>query len=261
MLEFKSVSLYYFSGTGNTLIVAKETQAFLKQRGYEVTLTEMSASAFKAHDQMTLIGLIFPVAIQSTYPNVWSFVENLPKSNGQAVFMIDTMEAFSGGVVGPMKKVLTQKGYNCIGACELKMATSMQTSEKKVTEGIKKYDQALQDLPLFLEQLIKGETKWRRVPIFSDWMRAISKKRKVWTTMSEKLDVNDEKCVKCSLCLKNCPMEAISYVDSKITIDHEKCIDCMRCINYCPKNAIMLNHKYLIQKKTVKVNELKTIDE
>lgn len=258
MLEFKGVSLYYFSGTGNTLVVAKETQAFFKQKGYEVTLTEMSASAFREQDQSILMGFIFPVAIQSTFPNVWAFIENLPKSSGQSVFMIDTMESFSGGVVGPMKKLLTEKGYKCIGACELKMATSMQTSKRKVEEGLKKDALAIPSLNLFLEQLIREETKWRRVPMLSDWMRTISKKRKIWTSMSEKLEVNHEKCIQCGSCIKYCPMGAISYVDSRISIDHEKCIDCMRCINYCPKNAFMLNQKYLIQKKTVKLDALKT---
>ncbi|MBF4694560.1 EFR1 family ferrodoxin [Fusibacter ferrireducens] len=257
MLDFKAVALYYFSGTGNTLVVAKETEAFFKQRGYSVTFTEMGTSAFQEQDHSTLIGLIFPVAIQSTFPNVWHFIESLPQSNGQSIFMIDTMEAFSGGVVGPAKKILTEKGYKCVGACEIKMATSMQTSQKKVEEGLKKQALVIPKLNSFLEKLIQGETKWRRVPLLSDWMRMISKNRKIWTSMSEKIEVNHEECVQCSSCIKHCPMHVISYVDSKISIDHHNCIACMRCVNYCPKNAFMLNQKHLIQKKTVKLDALK----
>ncbi len=162
MNEYKCISLYYFSGTGNTLTIAKETKAYFERQGYSVTLDEMHKGFNKDQEKMSLIGLIFPVAIQSTFPTVWTFVENMPESIGQSVFMIDTMESFSGGVVGPMKKLLIKKGYKCIGACELKMATSMQTSARKVNEGIKKHERALKRLENFLIQLKQGKTHWRR---------------------------------------------------------------------------------------------------
>jgi len=257
MNKYKCISLYYFSGTGNTLVIAKETKVFFEGKGYSVTLEEMHTNFNGEPDESSLIGLIFPVAIQSTFPTVWTFVENMPEGKGQAVFMIDTMDAFSGGIVGPMKKLLVKKGYNCIGACELKMATSMQTTAQKVDQGLKKFDSALIMLDVFLSQLEQGKTHWRRIPFFSDMMRSVSKKRKIWSDMSRKLEVNHDQCIKCSLCLKHCPVDAISYKEDKITIDHELCIACMRCINYCPKNAFRLNGKQLIQKKTVKVDELK----
>jgi len=137
------------------------------------------------------------------------------------------------------------------------MATSMQTTAQKVDQGLKKFDSALIMLDVFLSQLEQGKTHWRRIPFFSDMMRSVSKKRKIWSDMSRKLEVNHDQCIKCSLCLKHCPVDAISYKEDKITIDHELCIACMRCINYCPKNAFRLNGKQLIQKKTVKVDELK----
>lgn len=84
------------------------------------------------------LGIVVPVAIQSTFPIVWDLIGRLPEGNTRQVFFADTMETFSGGIVGPMKKFLETKGYKCIGACEFRMATSMQTTEKKSEIGKKK---------------------------------------------------------------------------------------------------------------------------
>jgi len=51
------------------------------------------------------------------------------------------MEAYSGGIVGPVKKVLQSKGYSCIGAKELKMTSSMSikpTNSPKLLQRHKK---------------------------------------------------------------------------------------------------------------------------
>ena len=50
----------------------------------------------------------------------------------------------------------------------------------------------------------------------------------------------DETCVKCGLCAKNCPAQAIS-MDNVATADAKKCISCMRCVAKCPQSARKVN--------------------
>ena len=52
--------------------------------------------------------------------------------------------------------------------------------------------------------------------------------------------INPDRCKKCSLCARNCPVEAITGVPGKevFKIDTEKCIKCGACITNCAFNAI-----------------------
>ena len=50
-----------------------------------------------------------------------------------------------------------------------------------------------------------------------------------------KLEIDSSKCIKCKLCIKTCPVDAI---DGNFNIDAEKCTRCNSCFDVCPKNAI-----------------------
>lgn len=70
-------------------------------------------------------------------------------------------------------------------------------------------------------------------------------------------------CTACGLCVKQCPVGAISETDIK-TADKTKCISCMRCVSECPQHArlvssVMLSMASLMLKKVcgvAKKNEL-----
>jgi len=52
------------------------------------------------------------------------------------------------------------------------------------------------------------------------------------------VQINQEKCTGCGLCVEICPVEAISMEDDKAKIDAEKCVDCGQCVGECPNEAI-----------------------
>lgn len=49
--------------------------------------------------------------------------------------------------------------------------------------------------------------------------------------------LDDNQCIGCTSCLKNCPTEAIRLKNGKARIIGEKCIDCGECIRICPNHA------------------------
>jgi NADH:ubiquinone oxidoreductase subunit F (NADH-binding)/(2Fe-2S) ferredoxin/NAD-dependent dihydropyrimidine dehydrogenase PreA subunit len=54
-----------------------------------------------------------------------------------------------------------------------------------------------------------------------------------------KFTVDTDKCKKCGLCFKTCPVDAIAWKKKEVAfIDTVKCIQCMSCYDKCPFDAI-----------------------
>ena len=52
--------------------------------------------------------------------------------------------------------------------------------------------------------------------------------------------VDKVKCTGCSVCVDECPVEAITIVSDVATIDVDKCTECGQCVDACPNEAITL---------------------
>jgi uncharacterized protein len=52
-----------------------------------------------------------------------------------------------------------------------------------------------------------------------------------------KPEVNQELCIGCGTCVKQCGQTAITVKKKKASIDQAKCVGCGRCICVCPVNA------------------------
>lgn len=55
---------------------------------------------------------------------------------------------------------------------------------------------------------------------------------------SGKPHVNQDLCIGCGSCVKNCAHEAIALEERKASICHAKCVGCGRCIGACPVDAV-----------------------
>lgn len=66
-----------------------------------------------------------------------------------------------------------------------------------------------------------------------------------------KIKVDEDKCIKCGLCEKNCKAACISVKkDEPVKIDYTRCIDCGNCELACTKGAIGLKKAYGTSMKT-----------
>ena len=70
--------------------------------------------------------------------------------------------------------------------------------------------------------------------------------RFIWSR--PKIDL--EKCVACGVCVRNCPVQAITLNPDKPTIDHKKCICCFCCSELCPQNAVYQEMSWLTRRGT-----------
>ena len=52
--------------------------------------------------------------------------------------------------------------------------------------------------------------------------------------------VDKESCIGCGVCMRNCPVQAITMKDGKAVIDPNLCIQCGTCESICPMGAIRI---------------------
>ena len=55
-----------------------------------------------------------------------------------------------------------------------------------------------------------------------------------------RLSCDQDNCIYCGLCMRNCPEQAISVdrTSKAWSVDHDKCIKCGMCISKCPKKVL-----------------------
>ena len=53
---------------------------------------------------------------------------------------------------------------------------------------------------------------------------------------------DQNKCIRCKVCVRQCTYETHSYdsEDDTVASDHEKCVNCQRCVVFCPVRALTI---------------------
>ncbi len=240
----EKIDIYCFSGTGNTLLAARAMAEVFRERWVETRLFPLEKSDPSRVDLSRTLGLAFPVAAQSTYPLVWDFIDRLPSGRGAGVFMVDTLHSFSGGMVGPLRKVMTRKGYRPLGAREIKMPNNFFPGRIDPEKNERKKSAGLEQARRFAGELLAGTAFWNRVPVLSGLVCRFSRSRMVVRFLSrqgERFRVDASACLRCRLCARLCPVENISMDD--LPVFAGRCQLCMRCVSFCPAGAISVPGK------------------
>jgi Pyruvate/2-oxoacid:ferredoxin oxidoreductase delta subunit/flavodoxin len=248
-MKMEKVDFYYFSGTGNTYLVVKRMMETFQKNGIETNMYKIEDLKPEKVNLDHTIGLGFPIAELSTYEFVWKFIKSLPQSEGTKIFMVDTLAGFSGGIVGPVREIVKNKGYKPIGACEIIMPPNIfyiqdeETCKLKVNKGLQKAEK-------YAQTLIEGTSKWGRVPLLSNalYFTSMIGLKMTETNLNQKLlnlSPDLEKCSKCKICYRLCPVDNIKIREDEFPKHQFNCEYCMRCVSFCPKKAIScpINYK------------------
>jgi flavodoxin/NAD-dependent dihydropyrimidine dehydrogenase PreA subunit len=242
MFASTKVNIYYFSGTGNTELVARKIAEVLQAKGLSVVVEEMEKTAPQTVPTDRLLGLAFPVAVFSTYPLVWDFIRALPPGNGCPVFVVDTMGGFAGGVMGPLKTLLRRKGYQPIASREIIMPSNIFyiEPEKTTTARIRK---GLRAAEVFAQEVLTGKGHWVRLPLLPDlvyyaaclvfWLMSWPLHQQLF-----KYKIKKELCTKCGICINSCPVDNITADQDGYPVYSILCQYCQRCVSLCPTGAI-----------------------
>jgi len=261
----EKIDLYWFSGSGNTLLLALELKKTLVKAGRDVRLLPIENSNPLDIDPEAVLGIVTAVAEQGTYTLVWDFLNNLPQVQGTGAFLLDSMGMYSGGILWPVRKILKKKGFKTLAAKEILMPSIFYKKKSRPAKEALMKDKGIRSVHKFAEKLLNNKGMWFDIPFYSSLLSLISKSEKMKEYYQKIIPVtfNEEKCTRCDLCVKLCPVSHITREGDKIPVgSNGTCIHCQRCYAYCPVEAITIGSKKNVPYRALKAGDfLKEIKE
>lgn len=229
------ITVFYYSGTGNSFYVAKKIVENF-QEGKLVSITTTMDRKIECDSK--IIGIVFPIHGKYVPPIVFDFIFGIKMTNDPYVFAIATYGGFSGKTLSVIDAIISENGYELSYGNKILMPANcvisyplINKSEKTYQKIEKHINKICDDLKLKKEKKIKKKIKLKEKHL----MFVLRKKEKY--LQRGKLFYSTDSCTKCEKCVKLCPVANIKMGDGKVHF-LEKCILCMACINWCPQQAI-----------------------
>ena len=245
----------YFSGTGNTKFCVDK---FLKEYGYSknsFSIEDNEALEKIKNDNKIVIG--YPVQ----YSNIPKILRDYIVNNWyiwkeKNIFIIATMELFSGDGAGILARLLKNYGANIVGGLHLKMPDSIcdeKALKRSFEENKKIVMKAEEKICKSVCNIKNGKPPQEGLGIAYHLAGLFGQRLYFsWKTKkyTDKLKINSLKCIGCGSCEKLCPMGNIT-LKNRIAVSSDKCTMCYRCISKCPTQAITLLGKKVIEQNDV----------
>lgn len=243
-MKTKRVDIYYFSSTGNTLLLVREMQRIFESRNLQTRLFDIATTTPEQVDiEDVTIGIAFPVAYFSSFPFVWKFMKNLPYGKGCEVFILNVLRQYSGSLRRQVYEKILYREYIPIAFCEIQMPSSANFQPYNNDQYNEKVKEGILLAEKFALQLADGDNVWKEESIMPKIMEMFKFRKTMWRFLNRdfKLIIDTIKCIRCGICYKICPTGNIEMQDFPEYLD--KCQHCFRCVSYCPANAIRFKEK------------------
>lgn len=203
-------------------------------------------------DRYVAVKLHFGEAGNLAYlrPNYAKTVADLIKSRGGKPFLTDCNTLYVGGRKDALEHIETAytNGYNPFATgCHIIIGDGLKgTDEVEVPvpngEYFKtaKIGRAVMDADAIVSlNHFKGhENAGFGGAIKNIGMGCGSRAGKMAMHNAGKPHVEQERCIACRMCARQCAQGAISFENGKADIDQNKCVGCGRCIGACPRDAV-----------------------
>lgn len=203
------------------------------------------------HNKFTAIKIHFgePGNLAYLRPNYAKVLVDLIKAQGGRVFLTDCNTLY----VGRRKNALDhldaayENGYNPFTTgCHVIIADGLKGTDETLVpvdgQYVKeaKIGRALMDADIVISLThFKGhESTGFGGALKNIGMGGGSRAGKMEMHSAGKPHVEQDVCIGCGMCKKNCAHSAITIENRKASIDHSKCVGCGRCIGACPTDAV-----------------------
>lgn len=237
------ITLYYFSGTGNSYAFARELASGLGDTDL-ISMAKAQNGVINAN--VPAIGFVFPVYAWGMPRIVADFIEQLQLKKEQYVFAIATCGKIPGGALSQLAKAIRKKG----GYLQAGFVVSMPNHTplkgdnpvRNLIRNLAGKNEFGTDRERIAEIMEVISNRWTHRPENSPWSgvllgnlihpMAIS----TFVMSGRKFEV-EGKCNSCRTCERVCPRENIRIKEGKPSWG-DNCELCFACLQWCPAEVI-----------------------
>lgn len=251
-IPIHTLMIFYFSGTGNTKWAASKTAAALNDQLIDIAATLKHADSdstfsYELKDDEP-VGFFFPVHGWRPPLIVKEFVRRLRINQaGSYSYVVCTAGDNVGEAVDILEKDLAEVGIKVHSAISLIMPESYVglpfMDVDKPEKEAKKKREADEKLSKFIDDIRQRRHGIRDI-LIGNWPRINS--RLIgdvfirWIIKDTPFRVDPNRCISCSLCVNNCPVNDMAMDANKhpVWLHNGKCLSCFACYHHCPTRAI-----------------------
>ena len=239
--------IFYFSGTGNSLWVAKELKKVygevLISISEELRLPDNNFSYPVSSEEK--IFFVFPVHSWGTDCLTFQFLKklNLVNYQKQKVFVVCTCGDNCGYTAKIVKRILRKKSVTLTNSYSLQMPNNYVLMKGFSVDDPEVEAQKLANAPNLLQQIIDDIPEGERKDLYVQGKFSFLKTYIIYPlfkkyAIKKNLFYAKSSCVFCGLCVDICPTKTIFLQDKTLKWNKNTCIQCTACINRCPERAI-----------------------
>jgi formate hydrogenlyase subunit 6/NADH:ubiquinone oxidoreductase subunit I len=231
-------TIYYFSGTGNSLAVAKELAE--KLGNCQLTPIAQVWQQDRIVADAERVGLVFPLYYLGLPKLVLEFVQKADFSASQYTFAVMTRGApFMGGALHHLKQLLSSKSQQLQAGWYVDMPSNYIPWFTLPAEEAQRimFQKASQKVLNLVEQVQRGAHVYERELLF--WLRPF--RNNPYLKAANHKDRHfqvENNCNSCGICQKVCPVKNITLTAGSQPEWQHHCQECLACLHACPQRAI-----------------------
>ncbi len=231
--------MYYFSGTGNSLALARDLAAQLG----DARVIPIAGTLISGWDeQADTVGIVFPVYMFGLPLIVADFLKALKVKPGAYIFTAATMGRLPGRAHTQARTILKRRGIILSAGFSVCMPGNYtplyeaiaQDRQERLFRGQK---ERVKEIARIIEQRKSAVMEEKPLWINSLLCALLYKVGIAQIPAAGKDFRVTAACNECGLCEKICPVANIHLRDGKpVWLRH--CQQCMACLQWCPQEAI-----------------------
>lgn len=237
--------IFYFTGTGNSLWIAKTlSEAFDEPAVAVADLLNRGETSFSLKEEEKIF-FVYPVHSWGPAVEMMRFVKRLEIKgyHGQPLYSVCSCGDDCGYASRLLSKALKKKGLRLNGAYSVTMPNNYILLPGFDTDSEELATEKLNKAPARLKQIIEAiRRNDASSALYHPGSSAFLKTYLVYPLFTHfAIGRNSfrvtEACISCGLCEKICPTHTIRLIDKK-PVWTDQCVQCVACIHRCPVKAI-----------------------